>query len=170
MQLYLEGWSDPPKGEQKMIERLLKISLAVLMFLLVLLVGLQVFSRYILNDPTSWSEEAANLTLVFMVFIGGTLAIYRKSTLRITFLVDKLSPRAAAFIDLTMKIMVLIFLAFTIVYGIIAVIDLRNHITAGLEWSKSIIFSAVPLGGLLMLIATIRDIPKSYKNWRRYDK
>jgi TRAP-type transport system small permease protein len=148
------------------MEKCLKGSVFCLMVLLVSLVSLQVFSRYVLNNPTSWSEEAANYTQVFMVFLGGTLAIFQKKTLRITFFVDRIPPRIALFIDVAMRILILIFLGYLIWYGFFAVIRLHNQITPGLGWSKSVLFASVPLGGILMLIATCRELRESFVKWR----
>ena len=70
------------------------------MVFLVVLVGLQVFTRYVLNDPTSWSEEAASFLEVYMVFLGGALAMVRGKTLRITSLIERLPYRFQYFLDL----------------------------------------------------------------------
>ena len=136
------------------------------MLLLVVLVGVQVFTRYILNNPTSWSEEAANFTQVFLVFLGGTLAIFQKRTLRITFFVDRLPPRMSAAIEFVMKVLILLFLIALIWYSFFAIARLHNQITPGLQLPKSILFVSVPLGGILMLIATLRELRESYSKLR----
>ncbi len=149
-----------------MTEKCLKLSVFCLMVLLVLLVSVQVFTRYVLNNPTSWSEEAANFTQVFLVFLGGTLAIFQKRTLRITFFVDRLPPRLSAAIELAMKIFILLFLITLIWYSFFAITRLHNQITPGLRLPKSILFVSVPLGGFLMLIATLRELRESHLKWK----
>jgi len=149
-----------------MIERFLKYALVTLMLALVLLVALQVFTRYALNNPTSWSEEAACFVQVYMVFWGGCLAMFRKKTLRITVLVDRLPPRMAMGLDLFMKAMILLFLLTMIWYGGVAVYRLHGQVSPGLQWPKSILYATVPLGGILMLIATFRDMADTVRQWR----
>jgi len=149
-----------------MTEKCLKLSVFCLMLLLVFLVSIQVFTRYVLNNPTSWSEEAANFTQVFLVFLGGALAIFRKKTLRITFFVDRLPPRLSAVIELVMKILILLFLITLVWYSFFAITRLHNQITPGLQLPKSLLFVSVPLGGMLMLIATLRELRESYAKWR----
>jgi TRAP-type C4-dicarboxylate transport system permease small subunit len=134
-----------------MIEKWLKFSVFCLMLLLVLLVSVQIFTRYVLNNPISWSEEAANFTQVFLVFLGGTLAIFQKRTLRITFFGDRIPLRLAVAIKLVMKILILLFLFTMIWYSFFAIIRLHNQLTPGLQLPKSILFVSVPLGGILML-------------------
>ncbi len=151
-----------------MIEKTLKLSISILMFLLVVLVGLQVFTRYVLSDPTSWSEEAASFLQVYMVFLGGALAMARGKTLRITSLIERLPYGFQNFIDLTMKFLIALFLIFMIWYSLFAIARLHNQIMAGLRWPKSILYASVPLGGLLMLMITLRDLRKSYLNFRSH--
>jgi TRAP-type transport system small permease protein len=153
-----------------MTEKCLKLTVFCLMVLLVLLVSVQVFTRYVLNNPTSWSEEAANFTQVFLVFLGGTLAIFQKRTLRITFFVDRLPPRLSAAIELAMKILILLFLITLVWYSFFAITRLHNQITPGLRLPKSFLFVSVPLGGILMLIATLRELRGSYSKWRFLSK
>ena len=149
-----------------MLERGLKLFVFCLMLLLVLLVGLQVFTRYVLNNPTSWSEEAASFTQVFLVFLGGSLALFKKQTLRITFLIDRLSARTAIIIDLVLRILIILFLLTVIWYSLFAMSRLQSQLTAALRLPKSIIFISVPLGSLLMLIATLRDFREGYSKLR----
>jgi TRAP-type C4-dicarboxylate transport system permease small subunit len=153
-----------------MLERSLKLFIFCLMVLLAFLVALQVFSRYVLNNPTSWSEEAANFTQVFMVFIGGSLAILKKQTLRITFLVDRLPPRLVIYIDFIMRILIVLFLFTMIYYSFFVIVRLHNQFTSGLGMSKSIVYISVPLGGILLLIATIRELHENYLRWRSMTK
>lgn len=136
------------------------------MVFLVVLVGLQVFTRYVLNDPTSWSEEAASFLEVYMVFLGGALAMVRGKTLRITSLIERLPYRFQYFLDLTMKILISLFLIVMIWYSLFAIARLHNQIMAGLRWPKSILYASVPLGGMLMLVIILRDLRKSYLNFR----
>ncbi len=60
--------------------------LFILFFIAVLL---QIFFRYILNAPLTWSEEAARYLNVWAVLLGAALAIKRKDHLRVD-LIDNL--------------------------------------------------------------------------------
>jgi len=153
-----------------MIEKCLRLSVFCLMVLLVLLVSLQVFSRYAFNSPTSWSEEAASFTQVFLVFFGGALAIYRKQTLRITFFIDRLPPRFAIIIDLAMRVLVVFFLLAVIWYSLYAMPNLHSQLTVGLRVPKSVVLISLPLGGILMLIPTLQGIHHSYSRLRAIQK
>lgn len=141
-----------------MVERYLKVVIVGFMVLLVILVSLQVFSRYIFNTPTSWSEEASNFTVVYLTFLGGSLAVFQRKTLRITFFVDRLPPRLAINLDIMMRVLIVLFLLTVIWYSFFVIAPVHNQLTTGLRWSKSIIFVSIPLGGILMLVATLQEL------------
>lgn len=55
---------------------------------------LQVFLRYVLSSPTSWSEEFATLCFVWCVMLAIPLAIRHQEHISMTFVVGKLRGRA----------------------------------------------------------------------------
>ena len=55
----------------KFEENLAALFMGGLLFTLLL----QVFTRYVLNDPLSWTEEVARYLYVYIVFLGASAAI-----------------------------------------------------------------------------------------------
>lgn len=68
-----------------------------------LVIGLQVFYRYALNDSLFWSEELGRMCLVWLTFIGATVAYHRGAHIGVDVLTLRLGPmarRAAAVLAL----------------------------------------------------------------------
>ncbi|MBU1002235.1 MAG: TRAP transporter small permease [Proteobacteria bacterium] len=59
-----------------------------------LVIGLQVFFRYALNDSLFWSEELGRMCLVWLTFIGATVAYRRGAHIGVDVLTSRLSPTA----------------------------------------------------------------------------
>lgn len=53
-------------------------------------VAVQVYTRYILNDSAVWTTEVAVLLLIWMLYIGASMAVRDKEMVAITILVDRL--------------------------------------------------------------------------------
>jgi len=73
------------------------------------LVLLQVFFRYVLNDPLTWSEELARYLFIWCAFLGWIVASRKRSHLAMTFVVDKMPPRAQAAIGAAIEIATILF-------------------------------------------------------------
>ena len=54
----------------------------MLFWALAIIVFLQFFTRYILNDSLSWTEEIARYGLMWLAFIGGAVVTRKKPTSR----------------------------------------------------------------------------------------
>lgn len=82
--------------------------------LIVLFTGLLLFNvvrRYLFNRPLFFAEELAVYILIWMAFLAISVTIARQEMVRLTFLVDALSPRLRYAVNLMVEIMVLAMLA-----------------------------------------------------------
>src|SRR5215210_4025747 len=64
----------------------------VIFWALALIVFLQFFTRYVLNDSLSWTEEIARYGLMWVVFIGGGMVTRRKSHIAVELLSNVMKP------------------------------------------------------------------------------
>jgi len=94
------------KDEEIVIEHHPEDWLAFVIFWsLAFIVFLQFFTRYVLNDSLSWTEEIARYGLMWVVFIGGIMLTRRNSHIAVELLSNIMKPGLArstllAFVDL----------------------------------------------------------------------
>jgi TRAP-type C4-dicarboxylate transport system permease small subunit len=69
----------------------------------------QVFCRYVLNNPLLWPEELARLSMVWLCFIGGSIALKKGLHVSFTLIVDRLSVTVRRYIGLSCAICISIF-------------------------------------------------------------
>src|SRR3954453_3063411 len=62
---------------------------------LAFIVFLQFFTRYVLNDSLSWTEEIARYGLMWIVFIGGAMVTRRNSHIAVELLSNVMKPGRA---------------------------------------------------------------------------
>src|SRR5437588_2409948 len=77
----------------------------VIFWSLAFIVFLQFFTRYVLNDSLSWTEEIARYGLMWIVFIGGIMVTRRNTHIAVELLSNVMKPGLArstllAFVDL----------------------------------------------------------------------
>jgi len=133
---------------------------------IVVFMSLQVFTRYVLNDPTGWTDEASSAALVYLTFLGVPLVAQRGEGLRFEFLRKRLIRTGwGRAIDRGIKVLEIIFILVAILYSFPLMYDLRHQYTSALQIAKSWVALAVPLGliGLLIrLIANVRLLSSEY--------
>jgi len=133
-------------------------------WLMTLLVFLQFFTRYVLNDSYSWTEEFATYCLVVIVFVGSAMCVRLSRHIQVDLLYRFLSPRLAhvlsTFIDMA-RIAFFAYASFLVLRFIRIVFDERM-ITV--DFPKGFYYSAVFAGFVLMLL---RSIQVAIENWRR---
>src|SRR6187551_1462803 len=62
---------------------------------LAFIVFLQFFTRYVLNDSLSWTEEIARYGLMWVTFIGGAMVTRRNSHIAVELLSNVMKPGPA---------------------------------------------------------------------------
>ena len=78
------------KVVKKWLDRLLEFVTALVMGVLVLDVLWQVATRFILKNPSSWTEELATYLLIWVGLLGSAVALNRAAHLGIDYFVSKL--------------------------------------------------------------------------------
>jgi TRAP-type C4-dicarboxylate transport system permease small subunit len=61
--------------------------------IMIILLFLQVFSRYVMRHSFSWTEELALIFFILSIYFGTTAAIRRNQQLRMAVVLDKLKPK-----------------------------------------------------------------------------
>jgi tripartite ATP-independent transporter DctM subunit len=110
-----------------------------------------VFSRYVIGDPITWSDELASILFVWLTMLGTVVAFQRSQHMRMTALVSIASPRVKKILDVAALAMPLIFTALMLPPSIEYAIDELIVITPALEISNAWRSSALPIGLILML-------------------
>ena len=83
-----------------LIYMITKQLIVVAMGAIVLLVGWQVFTRYVLNDTAVWATEAATLLMIWMLYLGCSLALRDGDLISLSLVTDRLPPRTRAIVKL----------------------------------------------------------------------
>ena len=132
----------------------------LLLVLMVLLVSLGVFYRYVLNSSLSWYDEFASFLLVWLTFYGAVVASYRRRHIGFEIVVDRFMPSTRKFVELIAEFCVLGFQAVLFYHGWLLVQKMGDETTVSLVWVKMRwIYSVLPItGGLMLVISLMRCV------------
>lgn len=152
------------------IDKILEGVLITLMGIMVINVLWQVFTRFILKNPSSYTEELARYLLVWVGLLGASYAVGKKLHLAIDILTDKLLARRKHVSDLFINCCVFAFSFGVVFIGGINLVSLTLELqqtSAALQIKLGYVYSVVPLSGLLMMFYSGSSIFESVKNLRR---
>lgn len=93
--------------------------LSIILFCVIFLFALlQVVSRWVFNNPITWTEESIQLMYVWICYLGWIIAERNGSHIKITFLVGKLPPKGQVWINAFNHLLTIIFSILMVVFGI----------------------------------------------------
>jgi TRAP-type transport system small permease protein len=151
MRHWVQLWSDWAGRATEVFLCLIGSSMA-------LLIGVQVFSRYVLNHSLFWSEEVGRICLVWITFLGGSAAYRRHAHLGIDFFVNRLPVEVRRASEILVLLLSLIFFAVLLVYGSLFVWFVSAQKTAALGLPSAVPYLVIPVGGGLFLLHCVRHL------------
>jgi TRAP-type C4-dicarboxylate transport system permease small subunit len=132
-----------------------------------LVVALQVLFRYGLNQSLFWSEELARFFLVWLTFLGATVAYHRKLHPGVDVVYRRCPPALQQAVDVLVHAASLLLFFVMIVYGWRFAYFVRLQITPALNLPKWIVFSIVPLSGLIFTLHALPRLISTISGSRR---
>jgi len=158
------------KDEEVIIEHHPEDWLAFALFwCLAFIVFLQFFTRYILNDSLSWTEEIARYGLMWLAFIGGAVVTRKKSHIAVELLSNLMAPgRLRSALLALVDLVTLGFLGLLAYFSVTIVERMHNQTMTVVELPMSIVYAGVGLGCLLMLARQAQVVWRNaQQRWRR---
>jgi TRAP-type C4-dicarboxylate transport system permease small subunit len=149
------------------VDKTIEYLLVVLMAIMVLNVLWQVFSRFILNSPSSFTEELARYLLIWVGLIAAGYVAGRKMHLAIDYLVNKLSKGLKSKIELLTNLLIILFALFVMVIGGFNLVSLTVYLeqmSSALQIQLGYVYLAVPISGLLIIFYSAVNIYDIYTN------
>jgi TRAP-type C4-dicarboxylate transport system permease small subunit len=146
------------------LERLLGWFLVVVMGVSVVNVLWQVFTRFVLANPSSYTEELARYLLIWIGLIGAAYASGRQLHLSIDLLPQALSGRSGrsgTTLQVVSRLFVAAFALTVLTYGGLQLVRLTlslGQTSAALRIPIGWVYMALPISGVLIAWFAVRDI------------
>lgn len=155
-------------GFKTALDRVLAWVVIVLMAAISVNVLWQVFTRFILGDPSSFTDELARFMLIWVGLMGAAYVMGQRGHLAIDLLLTKLRPGTALVLDAVILLTVMLFAIGVMVIGgshLVYLTYTLEQISPALNLSLAYVYLALPLSGatialyaLLFLLDVIRSI------------
>ena len=139
---------------QHKLNRVLEVFLVILMSVLVIDVLWQVFSRYLLSSPSSFTDELAGFLLIWVGLLGAAYVAGRKEHLAIDILLQKSPPERQRKLQYLIHSLIFLFALFVMFVGGVILMYTRFVLqvkSAALQLSLGYVYIIIPIGGLIIM-------------------
>ncbi len=140
------------------IDRVLEHTLVVLMGVLVIDVLWQVFSRYVMTSPSSFTDELAGFLLIWVGLLGAAYVAGKNEHLAIDLLLQKVSPARKVKLQVIINAIVGIFALLVMCIGGTWLVYTRFYLkvqSAALELPLGYVYLVLPLSGFLIIYYSV---------------
>lgn len=126
--------------------------LGVILIICSLVLFAEIVLRYLFLSPLFWSEELVRYSIIWMVFIGGSVVIKRGGHIAVDVLPIFLPPKAKKILQRFIPLISIYFCLLLFYYSWVHMLRIKSagQITAAMEAPMWIMYLAVPMGALMM--------------------
>ena len=145
------------------IDRILEYVLSLLLAIMVMNVLWQVASRFLLKDPSAFTDELSRYLLIWVGLIGAAYASGKGMHVAIALLERRLSQRLLKAQKLLIQILVLGFGSTVLILGGVRLVYISFHLgqtSSAMQIPLGYVYLALPISGLLIGFYSILDILK----------
>lgn len=141
------------------IHRVLFWFTAIMLIAMAVLVIYQVFTRYVLDSPASFTEELVRYTLMWTAFAGGAYAFVDRKHMALVFFRDRVPTALRRSLMIAIDVLILLFAVVVLLTGGLQLslfsFDARSSL---LGIPRGIIYLGAPLAGLAITITQVINI------------
>jgi len=131
--------------------------------LMTVVIGVNVFMRYVLDSGLAWAEEVALVLLVWFTFISFALGVKKKLHISINIMPEKLSPVIHTLLEKIQNILIAGTGVVMIIYGRILVQFTMRSVMPSLGVPSGYLYMVLPVCGILIIydsVFELFEIPK----------
>ena len=154
-------------SHKKIIDKLLGWLVTIFMGILVINVLWQVASRFLLGDPSSFTDELAGYLLIWVGLLGAAYATGQKQHLAIDLLSARLSEKGKKLQILFINVIIAVFALVVLVIGggnLVFITFYLGQISSALQIPVGYVYVVLPLSGLFIIYYAVVDMIIATRN------
>lgn len=141
------------------MNKILSTACAAIFAAMVCIGTYQIVIRYFFNSPSTVSEELLTYSFTWMALLSAAYVFGKRDHMRMGFLADKIKGSKSVVLNAAIEILTIVFASIVMVYGGISIMKLTmTQVTASLGISMGIVYTVVPLSGILIVVYGILNI------------
>ena len=146
------------------VDSVLEKTLVFIMSLMVINVLWQVFSRYLLANPSSFTDELARYLMIWVGVLGAAYVAGKGNHVAITYFSEKFSPSNLNRVKFAINLIIMGFAFFGMLIGglrLVYITLILEQLSPSLKIPLGLVYAIIPLSGMLIIFYKILDLKKT---------
>jgi TRAP-type transport system small permease protein len=139
----------------------------VLLAVMVILIGSQVFARYVLNQALYWTEELGRHVMIWMVFLAAAVCLRRGFHLSITILAQRLSDTGRTVLRLLVGLTLAGFFMLMISEGYTLAAKTMVQRSSALHYPMGLVYASLPVCGVFLFLFNLEQLVGAVRSFGR---
>ena len=129
--------------------------MAFSMFILVAFGTWQIFSRWVLKDPSTFTDELLRYVLIISGMIGSAYCFYRDEHLALTLITDRAKGFFKVILNVFIEACILFFVIYVFIYGGWKLSATATNVSSVMRIPMKTLYLIEPFCGVLIVIARV---------------
>lgn len=150
-----------PEKIKSHLDTTLEYTLLFIITVLVAVVLWQVFSRYVMQSPSTFTDEVARILLIWLALLGAAWVTGQRAHLAIDLLTDKMQAKGSFTLQRSILFIIAMFAFLVMIVGginlVYVTLKLGQQSTV-LQVPMGYVYIAIPLSGVFMVVYSLCDV------------
>ena len=151
----------------KVLNKILETVLGIVVAVMVIGCFWQVFTRFILNSPSKYTEELLRYLLIWMTMLGVPYAYGKDSQLSINLFTRSFDKKTKKKKKIGIEVLILFLSVFVMIAGgFMVTTNSAGQTSPALHMPMQLYYACVPISGILMVMYCITRLMNFLKQWK----
>lgn len=148
----------------KVLNKVLETILAILVAVMVLGCIWQVATRFILNNPSKYTEEFLRYTLIWLTMLGVPYAYGQERHLSINIITRTFTEKGCLKLKLFIEVLITVLSVFVMIGGgWLVTANSAGQISPAMQLPMQVYYICIPLSGILMVVYSLTRFAGFFK-------
>lgn len=143
------------KKFEKILDTVMRFLMAVAMGSLVVAGSWQVFSSWILKNPSTFTDEFLRYMLIWASMIGSAYCFYRDEHLSLELITDRVHGAAAVVLQVFIEAAILFFVIYVFIIGGWRLAINAINVSSVMHIPMKVLYMIEPISGVFIVVARI---------------
>ncbi|KAA9299656.1 MULTISPECIES: TRAP transporter small permease [Aerococcus] len=146
------------------LDQIMRVFNALTLGLMTLLTVWQVFTRYLLHAPSTWSEELASYMFAWVTMFGAAYVFGKREHMNIPVILERFSAKTQKALNLFSEALIFVFAIVVLIYGGIEITSLTmGQMSSSLPLPMGYFYAVIPLSGIFIALYSVLNMYDIYQ-------